>query len=278
MKTTDDAVAEDTATLVPSASLALEPRAPRQGGGEHEAALRPVRIMPPGALERASHHGAVVVATMASTSKLIDIVVRPTIATAPITTIKQLTSIVANSWIFAKTSIDLMKVHGVNHKLVDAAATDSAILVRAVVLLLVRRVVKLDGFATLGNMLSLFQFVKVAGALAESQSQHDGKVAAFLNEIAAIPMKVFSTVAVLLSDAIDMRLRESVALAIGDVLAEARTQLALGDRGLKLTTANVRDLFYQAYSPISRSFLRMGLGVPAGVEARRVMLVWRQIV
>jgi hypothetical protein len=84
-------------------------------------------------------------------------------------------------------------------------------------------------------------------------------------------------VAVLLSEAIDIRLRKGIALAIGSVLSEARTQLVLLDRNTRLTALNVERRFYESYGMIDR-FLRMGLGVPHGVDARAVLLQWRQSV
>lgn len=270
----DEDVGNTTGTLIPSTPRGTVPRRSSINRDEQSPAFRPITIVPQPGLDRVSRYGTVVVATLATTSKLFDIVIKPDIASSPITSVKQLTSIVAESWVFAKTSIDILESHGIKKDLIIAAQRDSAILVRAVVLLLVRRVVKLDGFAVVGNMLSLFQFVKVASALAESQSS---KTAGFLNEIASIPMKVFSAVATLLSDAIDMRMREAVTLAIANVLYEAKQQLVFMDANIKLTTRNVEEMFYESYSFFNR-FLRMRLGTPDGLDARDVLLQWRQSV
>lgn len=274
----NDETVDATDALIPSTPRVVGPHSQRGGYGNGDGrAVRfdPITIVPQSSLDGVSRHGAVVVATLATTSKLFDIVLRPNIAASPITTIKQLAGAVAGSWVFAKTTIDILNAHGLDGTtLVAAARRDSEILVRAVVILMVRRIVKLEGFAAVGNILSLFQFVKVAGALAESRSS---EAAGFLNEIAAVPMKVFSAVAVLLSEAIDIRLRKGIALAIGSVLSEARTQLVLLDRNTRLTALNVERRFYESYGMIDR-FLRMGLGVPHGVDARAVLLQWRQSV
>ena len=272
----NDETVNATDALIPTTPRVVGPHSQPGGHGKgREIIFNPITIVPQSGLDGISRHGAVVVATLATTSKLVDVVLRPNIAASPITAIKQLTGIVAGSWVFAKSTIDILHAHGLDGTtLMTAARRDSEILVRAVVILMVRRVVKLDGFAAVGNMLSLFQFVKVAGALAESRSS---EAAAFLNEIAAVPMKVFSAVALLLSEAIDMRLREGIALAIGGVLFEAQTQLVLLDRSIRLTALNVEHKFYESYGMIDR-FLRMGLGVPDGVDARAVLLQWRQSV
>ena len=270
----DEDVANATEALLPSAPRGTIPYKPSGNGNERSAAFQPITIVPQQGLDRVSRHGAVVVATLATTSKLFDIVLRPDIVSSPITSVKQFAGVVAGSWVFAKTTIDILETHGIKSDLMLAAQRDSAILVRAVVLLMVRKVVKLEGFAVVGNIMSLFQFVKVAGALAESQNF---KAAGFLDEIASIPMKVFSAASALLSNAIDMRLREAVALAIAGVLSEAKQQLSFADTGIKLTTKNVEQLFYESYSLLTR-YVRMRLGVPNGVDARDVLLQWRQSV
>jgi len=233
----------------------------------------PITIVPSAALDNASRHGSVVVATLVSATKLFDIVIKTT-DSRPIATISQLASITGQSWIFGKAMIDLLQTHGVERSLYLTARKDTSILVRAVVLLLVRRIVKLDGFARAGDMLSLFQFVKVGAAIAESQGS---KASQFLNEVASIPIRVFSAIAVLLSNAVDERLRQAIAIAIGSVLSEAQNKLELVDRALSITTRNAEELFYERYGMLVRYF-SMRLGLPEGVVARDVLLEWRRSV
>lgn len=259
---------------IPWTPYVLGPLKPGPARDKQVDVFHPITVFRQAELDRVSDHGAVVVATLATTGKLFDIVLKPNIASLPITSIKQLTEIVAGSWLFAKATIDILHAHGVKGSLITAARKDSAILVRVVVLMIVKEIVKLEGFASAKNMLLLFQFVRVAGALAESGGS---KAAAFLNEIASIPMKVFSAVALLLSDAIDVRLRQALAIEIGRFLEEAQAQLTFLDEGIKLTTKNVEEKFLESYGLIDR-YLRMRLGISSNVEARDILLEWRKSV
>lgn len=233
----------------------------------------PITIVPPQAVQSASRHGAIVVATLVSSTKLFDVVVK-TKEFAPIVALSQLTGIVTSSWIFGKTTLDLLETHGVERSLMVAAERDTSILLRAVVLLLVRRVVKIEGFSRVGDMLALFQFVKVGAALAESQRGTDDQASRFLNDIASIPIKVFSVVAALASSSVDIRLRKAIALAIGEVLKTATSQLALVNDRVNMTTRNVEEMFYRRYGWMTRN-LYMQLQFPSGVSPRDVLLEWK---
>lgn len=260
-------------TVVPRGTApAPLPAGPRGALGPR---THPVTIVPPIVVDRASRHGSIVVATLVSSTKLFDVVVKTT-GFEPVTTLSQLTALVTGSWIFYKATLDLLATHGVERELVIAAKRDTAILVRAVVLLLIRRIVKLDGFSRVGDVLALFQFVKVGAAIAESQFA--GKRASqFLNDVASIPMKVFSAVATLVSDEVDTDLRNSIALAIGSMLKQAQKQLSLLDTIGTLTSKTAERLFYDRYGRWTR-VLDMQLGVPRGVDAREVLLEWKRSV
>jgi hypothetical protein len=127
-------------------------------------------------------------------------------------------------------------------------------------------------------MLSIFQFVKVAGAIAESQGS---KTSQFLNEVASIPIKVFSAIAVLLSDAVDERLRLAIAIAIVSVLSEAQNTLGFVNSaiGTRITTKNAEELFYERYGMFVRYIeMRLRRRLPGGVVAKDVLLEWRRSV
>jgi len=263
----------NTALFVPATTIPNTP-VPDNGPGKKLGLIKPVTIVPPQVVEGTSKHGAIVVATLVSTNMLFDVVVK-THGFTPIATLSQLTSVVTKSWIFGKTTLDLMENHGIERQLMAAAEKDTTILLRAVMLLMVRRIVKIDGFAMVGNMLSLFQFVKVSAVLAESQGINES--AAFFNEIASIPIKVYSAVAALCSNMVDDKLREAIAIAVGEVLRSARSSIQYIDQAVKLTTRNVETQFYKRYGLWMRK-LYMNLQLPEGVAAREVLLEWKNAI
>jgi len=252
-----DSETEKTDALVPATPAAVVPRAepPR---------YRPTTIVPAQTLQRVAEHGAVVVATLTSGAKLFDVVVK-TSGYQPITAVSQLASVVSHSWIFASSTLALMQ----NHAELRAAHTDTVVLIRAVVLLLVRRVVKLEGLEAVGNVLGLFGFVKVAGALVQSNSRSASEA---LDQLASLPIKVYGAVAALLSNAVDERLRLAIAHSIDDVLVLATRSVEIPDRGV--TTRNLVERFQEEVS-LLRRFLHLRL--PRGVDARDVLLEWRRL-
>lgn len=249
-----DSNPESTHALVPA-----PPATPRVDPPRY----RPTTIVPAQALQRAADHGAVVVATLTSSAKLFDVVVK-TSGYQPIATVSQLASIVSQSWIFASSTLALMQ----NHAELRAAKLDTIVLIRAVVLLVVRRVVKLQGLEAVGNFLGLFGFVKVAGALVQSNSRSASEA---LDQLASLPTKVYGAVAALLSNAVDERLRLAIARSIDDVLVLATRPIELPGRGV--TTRNLVERFQEEVS-LLRRFLHMKL--PRGVDARDVLIEWRR--
>lgn len=89
----NDETVDATEALIPTTPRVVGPHSQRGGYGNGDGrgvGFNPITIVPQSSLDGVSRHGAVVVATLATTSKLFDVVLRPNIAASPITTIKQL--------------------------------------------------------------------------------------------------------------------------------------------------------------------------------------------
>jgi hypothetical protein len=159
---------------------------------------------------------------VATSGKLLDFVVNLSGGTM-IQGIKEFQGAIGTSWIFAAGGLNLLK----NHNDGSAFDSDTRIILRVGVALLVKRVLKIEGLGHIRNLMSFFSFVRTASVFVTTDEA--SPVYDVMDRIANVPLMVYNAVALMLSNALPQNIRELVAIAIDEALGTlhvVQTQIA----------------------------------------------------
>jgi len=183
---------------------------------------QPRRLLEGPIVDKTLKRGTIVSASVATSGKLLDFVVNLSGGTM-IQGIKEFQGAIGTSWIFAAGGLNLLK----NHNDGSAFDSDTRIILRVGVALLVKRVLKIEGLGHIRNLMSFFSFVRTASVFVTTDEA--SPVYDVMNRIANVPLMVYNAVALMLSNALPQNIRELVAIAIDEALGTlqvVQTQIA----------------------------------------------------
>ncbi|MDA9603522.1 hypothetical protein N9S30_00040 [bacterium] len=150
---------------------------------------------------------------MATSGKLLDFVVNLSGGTM-IQGIKEFQGAIGTSWIFTAGGLNLLKNHNAGSAF--DPASDTRIILRVGVALLVKRVLKIEGLSHIRNIMAFFAFVRTASVFVSATRQ--SPVYDVMDRVANVPIMIYNAVALLLSNALPANVRVFVASAIDDAL------------------------------------------------------------
>ena len=205
---------------------------------------QPRRLLEGPIVDETLKRGTIVSASISTSGKLLDFVVNLSGGTM-IQGIKEFQGAISTSWIFTAGGLNLLKNHNDGGEF--DPLSDTRIILRVGVALLVKRVLKIEGLQHIGNIMSFFAFIRTASVFVSETRQ--SPVYDVMDRIASVPIMIYNAVALMLSNALPQNIREFVARAIDDALgtfhvvrAEMAKQVQALDIMAKRHRVDVRGL------------------------------------
>jgi len=203
----------DTMNKIRAQSKELPPTPSRPD--RSPAPVQPRNILEGPIVDETLKRGTIVSASVTTSGKLLDFVVNLSGTTVDMLSgFKAFQGAIGTSWIFTATGLNLVKNH--NDGAGFSPLSDTRILLRLGIVLIVKQVLKIEGLKHVKDIMAFFSFVRTA-SLFVSHSE-TSPVYDVMEKIANVPFMIYNAIALLLSNALPDQTRRLVAVAIDGAL------------------------------------------------------------